>query len=458
MYLTNLVPILPSKSAMESLWDVSYACKDVWNILNEERQRNNTGYYALKKMLPELKRGCSRLKGPCSQTLQEVVKSLCAAWGMFLTKRRQGDKDARPPRFKSYKYFFAQKYPQQGVSFEIVGNTLRLAYGKNKKDWIEIQLPALKCQTCTVKNVVVSYDKVSKNWYAGLTHKIAEPDTVAVSKELAAEAPLLSPESFCPLPIAYNPFTRMPVHFLYFDPGCRTALTGIKTDGTLYEYDINPLRELNLKHYRLIDNLKSARDKKERGSRQWRRLNAKMRNIYVRMACQSKHYLHAIANRILRDHPDVIALYVGNWSKPDTLAGTGMTFIDKRINRQVQNNNPVMRLIEYLSYKAEMQCKKVEKFDERGTTRTCSCCGYVFEEGLSPTVRTFKCPRCSFSMPRDINSTLNFLYFYRYAVWRGLRALASLSIARFLINPSSGKNRRTALRSIVLNYQDARGL
>jgi len=52
--------------------------------------------------------------------------------------------------------------------------------------------------------------------------------------------------SVCPLPIAYNPFTRQRVHLLYFDPWCKTALTGIKTDGTICEYDINPLRQLNL--------------------------------------------------------------------------------------------------------------------------------------------------------------------------------------------------------------------
>ncbi len=86
--------------------------------------------------------------------------------------------------------------------------------------------------------------------------------------------------SVCPLSIVYNPFTRQPVLLLYFDPGCKTALTGIKTAGTICEYDINQLRQLNLNHYILIDQFKSRRDKKKRGSKQWRRLNAKIRNIY----------------------------------------------------------------------------------------------------------------------------------------------------------------------------------
>ena len=102
----DLVRIQPSKAAIATLWQASYICKDVCNILNDEKQRNSLGYYDFKKMLPELKKDCPRLKDPCSQTLQEVVKSLTGAWRMYSTKKKQGNAEVRPPRFKSYKYFF----------------------------------------------------------------------------------------------------------------------------------------------------------------------------------------------------------------------------------------------------------------------------------------------------------------------------------------------------------------
>ena len=95
----DLVRIQPSKAAIATLWQASYICRDVWNILNDEKQRNGLGYYDLKKMLPELKKDCSRLKEPCSQTLQEVVKSLTGAWKMYSTKKKQGKAEVRPPRF-----------------------------------------------------------------------------------------------------------------------------------------------------------------------------------------------------------------------------------------------------------------------------------------------------------------------------------------------------------------------
>jgi len=57
------------------------------------------------------------------------------------------------------------------------------------------------------------------------------------------------------------------LNVLCFDLRYKTALTGIKTDD-VWEYDINPLRELNMKHYELIDALTSRRDKKGKESRE----------------------------------------------------------------------------------------------------------------------------------------------------------------------------------------------
>ena len=228
---------------------------------------------------------------------------------------------------------------------------------------------------------------------------------------------------------------------LYFDPGCKTALTCVKTDGTICEYDINPLQQLNLNHYILIDHLKSRKAKRSVDQNSGEGRMQKYGTFTSGPMVKTKHYFHRMANQILADHPDVIGFYVGDWDKSQTLADTGYKFIDKRINRQVQNNNPIMTLVGYLSYKAAMRCKEVRKLNERGTTRTCSCCGHVIAEGLSPSVRTFTCPECGFAIPRDINSTLNFLNIYRFVVWYSLRALQCLSIARLLLNPSSGKKR-----------------
>lgn len=423
MYLTYKVKIRPDKVAINKLWQVSYICKDIWNILNEERHNTRTNYYKQKKELPELKKKNSIFKIPSSQVLQEVVKSLNVAWSSYFTKKKNGDKKTKPPKYKSYKYFFAQKYPQNNISFVLKKNILKLAYGKNKNTWIEIKIPEL-LDTNKVKTVIISYDRVSKNWYASITKEVNEPE-YQDSK-----------------------------HNMYFDPGCKTALTGIKTDYTIHEYDINPLRELCFKYYKLIDSLMSKRDKKRKGSRKYRYLNAKISKLYIKLRTIKKHYLHKLANQILNQHQDVSSFNIGDWNKLQTVANTEYKFINKRINRQVQNNNPLGELIECLNYKALLKGQRVEKFDESGTTRTCSQCGYINKTHINPQIRIFKCPICGFVCERDINSVLNNLKSKQYAKWLGLSSMDALSIARYSLNPTSGKNRSTQQRVFILNYQD----
>jgi len=60
------------------------------------------------------------------------------------------------------------------------------------------------------------------------------------------------------------------------------------------------------------------------------------------------------------------------------------------------------------------------------------------------------------SRQNDINSVLNFQKNNDYALWQSLSD--ELGIARYSFNPASGKNQRTEYRSVILNYQDARGL
>jgi len=425
VYLTDKIQVYPDQTAIAKLWVVSYACKDVWNYLNEQRcnPEIKTNYYNQKKQLPLLKQQQPELKLPSSQVLQEVVKSLNASWQIFFTKRKNGDTEVNPPKFKSYKYFYTQKYPQQGTSFEITDNILRLAYGTNKSTWIEIELPNREYDFQHVKNVTISFDKSEKKWYVCLARYVSMPE--------------------------YQPNK----YTIYFDPGCKMTLTGIKTDGTVVEYDINPLRQLNTKHYQLIDKLKSLRDRKQKHSKRWRRLNKKIGNIYRKIRTQTKHYLHKIANQILNDHPGTDFM-VGDWDKQQTLADTGITFVNKRINRQVQNNNPVKKLVGYLNYKAVIAGQQVEEFDERGTTRTCSGCGN--KQDMPPSKRVYHCPICGFKVERDINSVLNFLKIHNYAMWHGLSN--ELSIVSYSLNPVTGANPKIETRSVILNYQDARGL
>ena len=429
MYLTERIKIAPPPDALAKLWEVSARSCEVWNLLNQERREAKVGYLRQKKFLPLLKRAQPEYQVPSSQVLQEVVKSLQGAWASFFTKRKHGDPGVRPPGFKSRTRFFTQKYPQARTAFQVAEGTLRLAYGQVPGDWIVISLPPLKADPSTYKTVTISYDEVQHVWYASFTREVPLPAPVQGAQVLV------------------------------FDPGCKTALMGLRSDRTVWEYDLTPLRTLNLNHYHLIDRLTSARDTKVKGSRLHRRFRKKVKRLYRKLNTQTKQYLHKLANQILADHPDVARFQIGDWDKRATLADTGSPFVNHRINRTVQNANPLQRLVGYLSYKAALQGKEVTKVDEEGTTRTCSDCHHVIAGGLPPSVRTFRCPACGFTTGRDLNSTLNLMARFHPAVWHGLRgAPVPLRSARRAYSARSGTNRPVLRRTLILHYQDARGL
>jgi|TARA_Y100000031_G_scaffold155333_1_gene205723 putative transposase len=409
MILTKKIQINPNKTALKKLWKVSSLCTNVWNACLEQRKdRKSFGKincYSQKKELTTLKKEFPEFKIPSSQTLQNVVFGLDRCYQSFFTKWRKGDKKVRPPRFKASKYFFTQEYSQRKTSFEITDNAvLRLAFGKNKKTWIDVKVPELGYET--VKTVKIMQDACSKKWYACMTYFVKE-------KERKTDGPSI-----------------------YFDPGCKTSLTGIKTTGQFCEYDFNYLRQINASSYAFIDKLTSRRDKKKsRISYSYRRLKRRIKKTYRKINTRTNMYLHALANKILNDHPDVKSFQIGDWDKRQTLADTGHTFVNRRINRAVQNNNPLGKLIEILSYKAKIRGQEVKKFNERGTTRTCSQCNHRHKDGIKPGVRTFKCQKCDFTYSRDHQSCLNFLKKFEPALWQRLPEIFSGRSVRVTLRP-----------------------
>ena len=391
MMLTRKIRINPSNEVLSNLWRISQQCSFVWNWALDQRINSpSLNVYEQKKFLPSLKKLYPELKKPCSQLLQNVFFLIDQSFKMFLTKKKQGDKKVKPPRHKKRQVFFTQEYPQKNVSFKFetnaTGMVLKLAYGSRPAHWLCI--PIEEIDDTNVKTVSVVYK--DKKWYACITYSIALPP----QKEDG--------------------------EIVYFDPGVLTALTGIKTDGTFHEYSIRSLNAINRASNKLIDSLKSKLASKKKGSYHYRRLKKQIKSIYSKIATRTKAYLHTIANKILDDHQDAKSFEIGNWSKKDTLANTGNKYVDKKINRAVQNNHPLEKLIGYLTYKGAMRGQAVKRFDERGSSRTCVSCNYVHENGLNPAVRVFKCTRCCFKYPRDHHSCLNFVKKLNSALWQCL--------------------------------------
>lgn len=417
MFLTEKQYINVDSKSASMMWFSSRCSTRTWNRLVEHRAnalkaKEPCGYGVQKKLLPKWKKEDERLKQPSSQQIQEVVKEFHGGIKSFFEKRKNGDRDCKPPSFRKSSQFYPQHFPQRYNSFEIEGTTLKIAFGKNRDTWLSIQLRDTNYSE--VKTVRLCFDGLKKQFYVCLHREVQEVD---------------------PKKDGFR---------LYFDPGCKTTLTGIGSDGKIYEYDINPLRKVNMSTYKLIDRLMSERDVKVKNSFRWRRLNKRIGKLWRKIRYRTQAYLHTLANRIFASHPNLSEIHVGDWDKQSTLADTPSKFANKRINRAVQNNNPVRMLVDFLSYKGKLRhgvC--VKDFDERGTTRTCSQCDHVHTDGVSPVVRLFNCESCDFQYPRDWQSGLNFIRRFEPAVWNGLDGNYPSRSVQKALAPFSLKAQRT---------------
>jgi putative transposase len=426
-YLTLKVPVVLDESNKCKAWDTSNCVAFTWNRFTEHQIHKNwlDSYESIKKLLPGIKADHFWLKTASSQVLQEVAKSHSGATKSCKTKRKTSDEQTRKahikfPGFKSRKHFQSHKYPQQGISFEFKGRTLRLAYGKKPSEWIEATLPQVITES-SVKCVTLTHD--DKNGF-----------------------------SVCLETIFELPRPKESQHSLVIDPSGKTTLACLRTDGTVWEYDISPLRNLNMKIYQKIDDLMSRRDalpcavkfatywkehkhankfvgpmpedhvspKKPVVSREYQRLTARITKLFAAIRNRSKQYLHTMAKKILIDHPKVTMVHIGDWDRNETIADAPIDAKNETIIRAIQNSNPLGRLIEYLKYKAVFQARKVDKFDEKGTVTTCPECNHV-EEKVPPVQRTFICRACGFTAPRVVNASRNKIKIDAYGMWHALK-------------------------------------
>jgi putative transposase len=135
--------------------------------------------------------------------------------------------------------------------------------------------------------------------------------------------------------------------------------------------------------------------RRKKGSKNRRKAVVMLQVQYERIRNQRKDYLNKLAHRLVSLY-DLIALedltitrmVHGNLAKSILDAGWGY-------------------LIQQLTYKAASAGRVVVLVDPRYTSKTCSCCGSIFE-GLTLKDRWVTCA-CGLSLDRDHNAALNIL-------------------------------------------------
>jgi IS605 OrfB family transposase len=108
---------------------------------------------------------------------------------------------------------------------------------------------------------------------------------------------------------------------------------------------------------------------------------------------------HKVINEIVSSN-DVI--FYGDINSHDIVKKNNY---NKRLNRDV-NDIKFYKFKERLIYKCKLFGKKIFMVNEAFTTKTCSCCGNIYEIGKS---KIYNCLHCQIKLGRDTNGAKNIL-------------------------------------------------
>lgn len=376
-YLTAKIKLHPNIEQTEALWIISDSARRLYNLALEQRKsvyshrKHDVSMFEQKRELTYLRE--EYFPELHSQTAQEIIRDLDEAYKSYF-KHYKTDKSTRPPRFRGYKYFYTLTYPQ--ASFHLEDNAIIL---HNPKDWLRIEFAEGYRNIERVKKIkqaeICQYEG---EYYACISCEVIPERQKTTGKEIA------------------------------FDPGSITLLTGY--DGEqIVEVESKALKKTAKYYDKAMDKIRSKIDLSKPGSKRHRRLMQAKRRTLKKRARRMKQINHCISKELINMGYD--AYYVGDWSKKETLADTGIPVVDKKINRVVQNELPVGILVDYLRYKANLKSKQVEKVNEARSTNTCSCCGHVGKK-IPITIRTFRCEKCGLKLNRDENAAINLYRWY----------------------------------------------
>ena len=300
------------------------------------------------KELTELKKQDEHtwLKEVNSQSLQQAIKNLDAAYGNFFEKR------AKFPKFKN-------KHDKQ--SFRVPQN-IRLV-----EDRLVIPkfLEGIKCKVHRPVNEEISFATITKN-KSGQYHC-----TLMVEKE-----------------VEQHKKTKKEVGI---DLGIKTL--AVDSDGKEYE-NIRPLKSLKHKIKRTQRKLSKRRHKTtNKQSKRVEKLRRKLAKLHQKAKDVRQNHLHQTTKRLIDENQVIYleTLAVKNMMKNHCLAGAIADCGWYELTRQ-------------LEYKAAWYGRTIVKIDRFfPSSKTCSECHHI-KQDLTLKDREWDCPECGTHHDRDVNA------------------------------------------------------
>lgn len=393
MQLTKKVRVYPTAEQVDVLWELSEQCRLVYNFALDERkvawntEKRSVKYTDQQNQLPELKEKYPKYNIVYSKTLQGVLKKLDANYKSFFALWKNGEKSARPPKFKGRKYLMTLPYNQSG--FKLKNGVITFSHKVNDIS-LSFDIGDI-CDGLQIKQVEIVNDdpyKAKGNFYITVTYDVDQIEEYQDNGIYQA-----------------------------IDLGVSKIVTAINTKGKFFE--VKTPRSDNYWNKK-IDSVKSRRDHCKKNSNRWIRLHNNVKKMSHKLSNQNKDFQHKLAKKMI-ENTKANTIIVGDLSVKDMAQSKKSKGKRKRSqNRSTQNQGYLSRFVGFLAYKAEIAGKKVIRIDESYTSKECYVCGTRHD---MPMWKRIMICGCGNNIDRDRNSAINIMkrFLSQNALWTSYR-------------------------------------
>jgi len=376
MQLTQQIKINPTKEQQKILWDLSEKCRLIYNFALKERkdnwlkikdqpkeERNYISYTYQQNQLPKIKQKYPEYDWVYSKVLQLVLRKLDANYKSFFSLRKNGDKDANPPKFRGKKYFTTMCYNQSG--YKIENGFVELSHKHPSNTNLKFEIPDKFVFDKVYQTSIYQKDD---DFYISVVYENPEKDYVDNGKYQA------------------------------FDLGA-TKHVAVNSVGKFIEINNErPDRYWEPK----IEEVQSKRDHCKKRTKKWKWYDKKLNKMKRKSSNQLKDFQHKLSRKIV-DNTKANTIIVGKLSVKKMIQ---INKHEKGLHRSLHNTGYISRFVRFLTYKSIMVGKRTIEINERGSTKTCCICGKKHDMPLYK--RIMKCD-CGNEIDRDRNSSVNIM-------------------------------------------------
>jgi putative transposase len=144
-----------------------------------------------------------------------------------------------------------------------------------------------------------------------------------------------------------------------------------------------------------INKLKSIRDKKQKGSKNYEKMKLKVEKADQRLEGLKRNFIKQTTTKLCRDNNIAI----------EDLTNAKIKMSNKKRRRNMQIA-PLTRFNKELQWKCQKFGTQFVAVNPAYTSMTCSHCGVIHKK-LTLNDRVFKCDACGYIEDRDINAAIN---------------------------------------------------